>query len=174
MMPLLTVWTLAAAHAFTEPQTGGRVEAGVGLGLSGAPVRPAFGGHLHLGWFSGKFDPDFALGRYWEFGVTGRIDTRFDGSARLAPMVEVRRGTDLVVAGVAPFLAAGPLVVTGDDAAVGWTARAGVGIAYRAHRFRSVMLRLEAGADVVAGRPSFAGGVLLGVAFGRPFRDLSD
>lgn len=174
MTALLTVWTLASAFAITEPQTGGRVELGAGLGLSGGPVQPAFGGHLHLALFRGQFDKAFSIGQYWEAGVTGRVDTRFDGTARIAPMVELRRGTDVVVASASPFLAGGPLVVTGPDAAVGWTARGGLATTYRAHRFRGLVLRLEAGADVVQGRATFAGGVILGLSLGRPFRDLSD
>lgn len=173
MNALITMWALSTASAFTEPAAGARLEVGIGLGLADAPVQPAFGGYVHVGWFRGQFDDAFSLGRYWELGLTGRLDTRLEG-ARIAPMVELRRGTDLVVASVSPFVAGGPLVVVGGAPAVGYTARAGLNATYRMHRFRGVVLRLEAGADVVGGAPSFAGGVLVGVSLGRPFRAIDD
>jgi hypothetical protein len=152
-----------AALALTSPQSGPGVEVTAGLGLADAPVSARLGAAVSAGWWFGHYDDQYSLGRYTWIGPTVRAEV-LPGDLRVAPMLELRRGIDLVVAGVAPFVAGGPLLA-GD--ALGGTARAGVVAKFRRTRHLGFVLRLEAGADFLGGA-TFSGGALLGVAFSRP------
>ena len=104
-----------------------------------------------------------------DLGATsGRVMIGRVGDGAVTPMLEVRRGVELFVAGVAPSVGVGPTI--GFDGAVGVTARAGLNVKLRRTRVTGISLRLEAGADFVDDDPpvGFAGGVLLGVAWMRP------
>jgi hypothetical protein len=173
MLPVLLA-CLLPAHALTSHQTGPSLDLGAGLGLRGAPLRPAVGGDLALGWWLGTFDDQFAFGRYWLLQGVGRVDWRPDALA-LTPMLELRRGVDILVAGLSWGLGGGAVLVFPTDTEApppGWTARASMAGRFRRTRALSLTLRLEAGADVVGGTPSFAGGTLLGASFLRPARNI--
>ncbi len=171
MLPVLLA-SLQPAHALTSHQSGPSLDLGAGLGLRGAPVRPAVGADLALGWWAGTFDDQFAFGRYWLVQGVGRVDWRSDALV-VTPMLELRRGIDILVAGLSWGVGGGAVVVLpaeGEAPPLGWTARGSVAGRFRRSRSLSLTLRVEAGADVLGGTPSFAGGALLGVSFLRPAR----
>jgi hypothetical protein len=178
-MPALLSLLVPSALALTSHQSGPSLDLAAGLGLRGAPsspsggptpLRPAVGGDLSLGWWVGTYDDQYAFGKYWWIGASGRVDWRPEALG-ITPMLEVRRGLELFVAGIAPFVAGGPtLSVVSDGASVpvGLSARAGAMAKFRRTRFVGISLRVEAGADVVRAKPGFAGGVLFGVSWARP------
>ncbi len=159
------------ASALTTHLSAVGVDLAAGLGWGGAPLRPAAGGVVSVGWFRGQFDDQFSFGRYWWLGPTARLDTDF-GTWRVAPTLELRRGLDLLVAGVSYGLTAGPVLAPG--AAPGWTARA-VGVA-RLRRTRSFSFtsRLELGVDGRGPSVGFAGGLSLGCTVAAPLRPLTE
>jgi hypothetical protein len=164
---LLALVPLTAAALTTHLSAVG-VDVTGGLGVQAPPVRATGGGVVALGWFRGQFDDQFSFGRYWWVGPTGRVDVGIDGW-RVTPMVELRRGLDLLVAGVS-YGVAGGAVVTPEG--TGWTAR-GVGIGrFRRTRALSFTSRLEAGVDGVGGAVGFAGGLTVGVTLASPLRAL--
>ncbi|MBX2798213.1 MAG: hypothetical protein KTR31_11100 [Myxococcales bacterium] len=171
MTALLMIATWGTqAHALSTRQSGPGFDLAAGLGMGGAPVRAGLGGQLSAGWWTGRYDEAYALGRYWWVGVTGRVDTPFDG-ATVAPMLEIRRGVEVLVGGLHGFVSGGPVqfvVSEGPAPALGWTARAGVAGKFRRSRFVGLTLRLEGGANVVAGKPSAVVGVLVGLSYARP------
>jgi hypothetical protein len=168
----LLALTLSEALALTSRQGGPAVDLGVGLGV-GAPFQPRLGGHLGLGWWVGTYDDQYAFGKYWAFGPSVRFDL-VPGTWSAAPMFEIRRGVELIVVGVAPFVAGGPVLasVEGAEPALGWTARTGVNLKLRRTRFWGLTARLELGAEGVGGNVGFAGGLLLGGAFARPAHEI--
>ena len=179
---MLTLIVLAtAAHAqFAEKMTGPYVDVAGGLALADAPIAAGPGWMGGLGWWFGRYDEAYAIGRYVSIGATLRQDwvhlAKPRGpTVRTAPLLELRKGNDLIVGGVSAFVAGGPVFVAsptgpGDKDAgfdLDYTARAGVGAEFRRHRFWGLTLRLEGGADIgdqVSGQFS----VLLGVQFSRP------
>ncbi len=166
------LWSLAAspALALTAVQNGPGVDLAAGLGLGGRPVGAHVGAQLSLGWWSGTYDDQYAFGRYWWVGPTGRVDWRED-ALRVAPLLEVRRGIELIVVGLSVGAAGGPLIrVDGveDATDVGWTARALGQVKLRRSRFWGFSLRLEAGVDGFGDQVGFTGAVLLGGSFARP------
>lgn len=169
-MLAVLIATSLPAHALTSHQSGPTLDLGAGLGLRGAPLQPAVGGDLCLGWWAGTFDDQFSFGRYWQVQAVGRVDWHPDALG-LTPMLEVRRGLDIIVAGLSWGVGGGAVLVLpteGDAPPVGFTGRASVVGKFRRTRFLALTARLEAGADVVAGTPSFGGGFLVGVSFMRP------
>lgn len=165
----------APAQALTSHQGGPALDLAAGLGMGGRPLKPAVGGQLSLGWWAGTYDDQYAFGRYWWIGPTARVDWNPDALA-ITPMLELRRGLELFVAGVAPFLAGGvTLSIPAEGAAppLGWTARGGVQLKLRRTRFFGLSLRLEGGADGVGDAVGFAGGALLGVSWARPARAIT-
>lgn len=154
------------ASALTTHQSALGVDLTVGGALSGAPPRPAGDGTLALGWFRGPFDDDLSFGRYWWLGPTARVELGASG-LRAAPTLELRRGVDLLVGGVSAGVSAG--AVFGPHAP-GLAARVvGVG-KFRRTRTLSFTGRLELGADLIAGEPSFAGALGVGLSLARPLR----
>jgi hypothetical protein len=162
-MSCLLWWWSVPSFALTSRQHGPALDLGVGLGVGAAPARPMLGIAASAGWWVGTYDDEYAFGRYWALGPTVRVD--LGRGARVAPTLELRRGLELFVAGVAPFVAVGP-VLTGDG--VGATARIGLNGKLRRTRSVGLTVRFEGGADWVAGAPSFTGGLLLGGAWARP------
>lgn len=163
-----------AALALTSRQGGPSLDLAAGVGMRGAPLRPGVGGQLSLGWWVGTYDDQYAFGKYWMFGPTGRVDW-LPGAHALAvtPMFELRRGIELFVVGLAPFVAGGVTTSAaldgGPAAPIGWTARGGLQVKFRRSRFWGLSLRVEAGADGLGGgKYGFAGGVLIGPTFARP------
>ncbi|MBT3224528.1 MAG: hypothetical protein HN348_36130 [Proteobacteria bacterium] len=154
------------AHALAEPKSGPYVDLGVGLGAGDAPFAAGLGWQAGFGWWVGPYDRSYAFGRFWSIGATLRQDW-IKNSLHTAPLLEVRRGMDLFVAGGHIFFAGGPTVV---GKSVGPTARVGIGAKFRRHRFWGLTLRLEGGASYVDKVPSGQMGVLLGGSFARPIQ----
>ncbi|HHO53482.1 MAG TPA: hypothetical protein ENK18_22075 [Deltaproteobacteria bacterium] len=168
MLALLLLLCTTPASALSSRQAGPALDLAAGLGLSGAPVRAALGGQLSAGWWFGTYDDAYALGRYWWIGPTGRVDLHGERIA-IASMLEIRRGLDVIVAGLNLFVAGGVVSTLAEPAPpLGYTGRAGLMARYRFHRYWGLTLRLEGGADLIDARISPAIGILLGVAFARP------
>jgi hypothetical protein len=163
MLPL--AFLSCTASALTSHQSGPLLDLGAGIGLRDTPIAPSFAGELSFGWWLGLYDDQYAFGRYWAVVGTGRFDAG-DGLA-LTPTLEVRRGLDLIVAGLYGGLSGGAVLDLGGDSP-GWTARGSIGAKLRRSRFLGLTLRLEAGVDGREGELGFAGGALLGVGFARP------
>lgn len=169
MLALALIFALTSpAEALTMQQSGPYVDAGAGLGLGNGPLDAGVGWGAGVGWWAGRYDDAYAVGRYWGAGAMVRQDW-IGGTLRTAPMLEVRRGLDLVVLGWHGFLAGGPLVVSrSGDSVVGGTGRVGIGAEFRRTRYLGLTLRLEGGADFGGGNVAAAGAALLGVQFSRP------
>ena len=175
----------AWAH-FAEPMNGPYVDLAGGLGMGGRPIAPGPGWMGSFGWWFGRYDSAYAIGRYTSIGVNVRQDRLMVDSPhppapgrtskapvsalRTAPMLELRKGNDLIVAGLFAFLGGGPLLTAVEgETTVSATARAGVGGEFRRTRYLGFTLRLEGGADF----GDEVGGVFaaqLGVQFSRPAR----
>lgn len=167
------------AHALAEPQVGPLVEVVGGFGAGGAPFHPGFGAAATVHLWAGRYDDQYAIGRYWSVGPTFRADYTLATSTtpaalRLAPLFEVRRGLELIVVGLNGFVGGGPLFVAPDDGelTLGATARAGLGLEYRRSRFWGVAVRLEGGADFVGDSVGAVAGALVGFQFSRPAREM--
>lgn len=170
-MLALALLLASPAQALTSHQSGPALDLAAGLGLGGAPLRASVGGEVSLGWWLGVYDDQYAFGRYWWLGATGHVDWRPDALA-IVPMVEVRRGLELIVAGLY-IGAGGGLVLVPEVPEPGWTGRLSVGAKFRRSRFFGLTLRLEGGVDVRGDAVGFGGGALLGVAFARPARAIT-
>lgn len=155
--------TALAASGLADQRAGAWVDAHAGLGLAGAPAAVGFGSDASVGVWSGRYDPDYALGRYVGVGVGVRTGPR----GHLAGLLEVRRGVDLLIMGLHGF------------GAVGWDlgldaplAEVGFGVKARVRptgRFVGWELRVRAGAEF-ADQVRPVGGVTLGAAFAGPWR----
>jgi len=171
---MLLLLTADPAHAITQTQAGPYVELGIGGGGGGTPVVGRVGGHGSVGLWRGTYDDAYSFGRYWSLGLTTRVDVDLTSTTpSLAPMLEIRRGLDVFVANVAPFVAGGPLVVLPETgAALGGTARGGIALKWRRHRFWGMTVRAEGGIDALAGQiePTFS--VCIGAGFARPARQM--
>lgn len=166
MLVLAASLAVPSAHALQRRQAGPTLELGVGPAMAARPVGFAGAGQLSLGWWVGPYDDDYALGRFWAVAVTGRVDVLpRDGSLRVAPLLEIRRGMDLIVLAPHAFVAGGP-VLTGDT--LGWTARAGGGLKFRRTKTFGFTGRLEAGMDGVGAALSPVVGLTLGVGWSTP------
>ncbi len=168
MLALLLLLSTRPAAALSGPQAGPSLDLAAGLGLSGAPVRAGLGAQLSAGWWFGTYDDAYAIGKYWWIGPTGRVDVQ-GGRIAIAPMLEVRRGIEVIVAGLNLFAAGGVVQTLADPAPpLGGTGRLGLMGKFRRHRYWGLTLRLEGGVDVIGSQVSPAFGTLLGVAFARP------
>jgi hypothetical protein len=167
----------AMAHAqFAEKTTGPYVDVAGGLGMGDAPMAAGPGWMGAAGWWFGRYDEAYAIGRYISIGATVRQDwvhlSQKSATVRTAPMLELRRGNDLIVAGLSGFVAGGPVIVqTARQRTVNYTARAGIGAEFRRHRFWGLTLRLEGGADIGDG-VSGVFSTLIGGQFSRPARSV--
>lgn len=166
---------LASAQTrLARPQAGPALDVAAGIGWAGRGQPVDVAGVLSFGGWAGRYDDDFAIGRHWWFGATGRVRARA-ARTEIAPMIEIRRGIDLLVAGVQFFVAGG---VVGDVArstevparALGGTVNAGLITRYRRTRHVSLLLRLEGGVDIVEGQVSPGLGAALGIGWARPGR----
>jgi len=167
---LMLCMSAAFASSLARSRAGPAIDVAAGIGWSGSPDPVAVAGSLSAGAWFGRYDDDFAIGRHWWLGATGRVRGRA-GRVELAPMLEVRRGIDLLVAGVQGFVAGGVVVdVAGAEEArpVGFTAIGGLVTRYRRTRHVSALLRLEGGVDVVDGRVTPVVGATVGVGWARP------
>ncbi len=166
---LVLLLNVAPAHAITEDSSGPYVEVSAGLGLSEKPLTASPGWAGSAGWWFGPYDKAYSIGRFTGVGATVRQDLSSAG-LRTVPMLEVRRGLDLIVANAHGFLGGGPVLLANSRHPPGIAARAGFGARFRFHRFWGVGLRLEAGADVTGGQVAGAGAALLSLAWTRPNR----
>ena len=144
--------------------------ASVGLDPVDLEVGVPVGGTLGLGWWKGRYDDAYALGRFASLGV----DTRFDyvqGGLRATPLLEVRRGYDLFV--VKPWFGAALGAEVGPAGAAPQL-RATGGVKWRFNRYLGVNARLGAGAALVDGAPEARVGLAFAVDWSRPFRDPED
>ena len=180
MFSLLAALLLpTTSYAITDRHGGPVLDLGAGFALGDAPAVPQLGLQASLLWWTGEYDEAYAFGRYWAVGVTGRVDWR-KNSWRVMPMLEVRNGMDLFVAGVHGFGAVGPLLsntqldVEADSVGkLGVAARAGIGLKLRRSRFVGINLRLEGGADYLpSGKVGGAFGALIGFGYARPLGEV--
>jgi hypothetical protein len=153
------------AHALTNPMAGMYVDLAGSGELSGSPIVGDAGGQLSLGWWRGRYDDSYAIGRFWSLGAAYRAG--FAHGMRHTALAEVRRGVDLLV--VTPYVAliGGAVLAPGGVAPI---AQLGLGGKFRTSRFYSLSLRLDGGVIVAGGRVGPQLGARLGVAFSRPFR----
>ncbi|MEM6930257.1 MAG: hypothetical protein AAF602_25175, partial [Myxococcota bacterium] len=107
---VLWIASVALGASLSRPQAGPALDVGGGIGWSGEPV--AVAAQLSAGGWFGRYDDDFAIGRHWWFGATGRLRAR-SARVEIAPMIEIRRGIDLLVAGVQGFVAGGVVLDVG-------------------------------------------------------------
>lgn len=178
MIPLLlSLVTISPTWALTTRQNGPWFDAGVGFAAGDAPLAAGIGWQAGAGWWTGRYDDAFAIGRHWAAGLVLRQDW-VDGESRTAPMLELRRGVDLLALGWQLFVAGGPLLVSDgfpfDDPEVGATGRVGVGLVWRRTPSLGLTLRLEAGADFWDDQVGAVTAVMLGGRFARPLRRNSD
>jgi hypothetical protein len=169
---LILLATVADA-AITDHRSGAYVDLAGGLGYTGRARGPALGDpprsapaaalDMAVGGWWGVYDDDLSLGRYWGAGV--RVEEDVDGpDVSLRPMVELRRGMDLIVVGVHGYAALGPVFSNpGAEDDTGLAARIGGGLELRRTPVLGIELRLEGGADLIDGTVQPAGSLLLGV-----------
>lgn len=154
----------SSAWALQSTQSGPLLELGFGGGLAGTTGVGA--AQLTTGWWRGRYDDDYALGRFTGFVVTQRIDLGRD-TFRYSPMAEIRRSVDLFV--LAPWYgaSAGPLIA---NDTVGVAVRAAGGLKFRRSRKSGFTARLAAGVDVLDGQVHPAVALTLGVGWSSPIR----
>ena len=176
--PLFIVLSAVAHAQFAENMSGPYIDVAGGLGMGDAPMLAGPGWMGGFGWWFGRYDSAYAIGRYTSIGVNVRQELiHFDPAKgappltlRTAPLLELRKGNDLIVGGVSVFLAGGPLLATNTNGmTVDYTARGGFGAEFRRHRFWGLTLRLEGGVDI-GDQVSGVFSTLLGVQFSRPAR----
>lgn len=156
-----------AAFALADPMAGMYAEVAGSAELHGTPIAGDVGGQVGLGWWSGRYDDNFAFGRFWSVGGAYRLGAL--GGLRHTALLEVRRGADLLVATPYVALVGGAGLAPGGVAPI---AQLGVGGRFRTSRFYSLSLRLDAGASFSAAGVAPLLGTRLGVTFARPFRKL--
>jgi hypothetical protein len=152
-LPSLLLLALpCTAAAITSPQHGIYVAAGGGAAVDiAAPSAAGPAWDLSVGWWIGRYDEVYALGRFTGLGITVRQDWERD-ALRTAPAVEVRRGTDVLVVAYHAFLSVGPVLTSG---ATGVEGLVGAAVKYRFQPHLGVGLRLGAGVawvDTVSAR----------------------
>lgn len=168
MRTLLLLVLLAAptASAFTEPDSGGWVGASSGLAIdSHAPFGAGLGWQATAGLWFGKHDAVYAFGKYTGVGVTLR-QAYLRGDLITEPMLELRRGADIVVVTTQLFLSGGPQIRAGQ---VGATFLGGAGIKYRITPQFGLVLRAEVGTSVQQGSWGFRSNAVFGVEFAAPW-----
>jgi hypothetical protein len=155
------------AHALTTNRSGYGIELAGGATLALPPVSGGGSASVGAHWWFGPYDDSYAIGRYWAIGTTDRVDFGPAGLS-LAPMLELRRGTDLIVLGMWSGLAGGPLIALGDDTVIGATGRFIAGAEFRRSRFWGFTGRIELGADMLGDTVVGVGSLQLGLQFSRP------
>lgn len=168
---VLAVLAGTPAYALTTNQSGPLLDVAAGLGVGAAPIAPGPSWLLGFGWWFGPYDDSYALGRYVALGVVARQEL-IGGTLRTAPLLELSRGIDVIVAGGNFGIGGGPVLtvdLAGDaGTAIGAAGRLHVGGEFRRSRFWGFTARLEGGADYVEGTISGAGSLLIGFQFSRP------
>jgi len=140
---LLLLALPCSAAAMTSARQGIYAATGGGVVFdSAAPVAVGPTWNLSAGWWAGRYDEVYALGRFTGLGITLRQGWE-RGALRTAPALEVRRGTDVLVIAYHAFLSVGPVFASG---AVGVEGLLGAGVKYRFRPHLGVGLRLGAGA----------------------------
>ena len=162
----LLACSASTAHAFTEPDSGGWFGVGGGLALGGSsPLSAGAGWQGTAGLWFGKHDAVYAFGKYTGIGVTVRQSLLGD-ALQTEPMLELRRGADIVVVTTQLFVSGGPLLREGG---VGATMLAGGGVKYRVTPYFGIVARLEADASVFEGSWGFRGNVVAGLEYAGPW-----
>jgi len=156
------------AQALVSDRSGPVFDLAAGAGFDAPPVAGGVSGLVGFGWWVGPYDDSYAIGRFWSVGGVARVASR-PGGLRATPLLEVRRGVDLIVASWHGFLSAGPMIQASDgQSVVGASVRTGFGAEFRTSRFWGLTLRVEAGPDYVGDVFSFGSAMLLGFQFSRP------
>lgn len=170
MLALFLLLSTALGNGLSSHRIGLSLDAGVGGNIDTARVQPAVAGLAHIGLWTGKYDDAYSLGRYWSAGPTLRVDWRPD-ALRLAPMLEVRRGVDILLLGGHLFIAGGALSFhpeEGPASPIGWTARTGLGVKLRRHAHWGWIGRFEVGLDQLDGQTAATLALIVGGSFARP------
>jgi hypothetical protein len=164
-----------AASGMTVDQSGPYVDVAAGLGAGGIPFQPGVGWLGGFGWWFGPYDPAYSFGRFVGIGTTVRQDW-IGGQIGTAPMLEFRKGFDVIVAGGHFFLGAGPVLAPVPKAglATGLTGRTGVGGRFRRTRYWSLTVRVEGGVNYLGGQVSPTAAFLLGGQFARPATEMEE
>lgn len=164
LLPLLFV--ASNAFAFTEPDSGAWLGAGGGLAIdSHSPFGIGPGWQLSGGFWFGKHDNAYAIGKYTGIGVTAR-QSLLRGELVTEPMLEVRYGADIVVVTTQLFASVGPQFRAGD---VGVSALVGGGLKYRMTARFGITGRLGVGASFIDGTPGFRSDLTFGVEWASPW-----
>lgn len=164
MSSLFLLFLALPAHALQSRTSGPLVEVGLGGGYT--HPRGAGSAHASLGWWVGRYDDEYALGRFTAVLATPRVDLTADGAA-FTGLMEVRRSIDLFVLAPHALLAAGPVL---RDDQVGLALRAGGGLKFRRTPHLGFVARLEAGADLLGGRVVPVAVATVGVGWSAPRR----
>ena len=163
---LLAMFAASPALAFTEPDSGGWVGAAGGLTVdANADLAAGLGWQATAGLWFGKHDAVYAFGKYTGVGVTLR-QAYLQGDLVTEPMIEFRRGADIVVVTTQLFISGGPAFRNGE---VGATFLTGAGAKYRITPHFGITGRLELGTSVLAGTWGFRGNVVVGVEMAGPW-----
>lgn len=156
-----------ALGAISVPRQGFYVDAGAGGMLGDVPLAAGLGWQGGIGAWWGRYDDEYALGRFTSVGVGARGGV-WEG-APLAIVAEARKGTDIFVIGWHGFLAGG---ATFGDEGLGAVAEAGVGVKGR-FRFSGPLvgyqLRVHGGATLGAEGVGALALLTLGVEIAAPF-----
>lgn len=163
---LVIATTIPDAWALSQPMNGIQIDLAAGAGGGGTPLTTGVGWQASASYWSGNYDSVYSLGRFWGIGATLRQDYTAQG-LRTAPMLEVRRGMDLIVVGITGHFSIGPVL---DAGGLGGTIRAGLSTKLRRHAYWGLTLRLEGGVELFEDRVGGQFGILLGGSFARPFQ----
>ncbi len=136
------------------------------VGLDTTPLDVPLGGAFGASWWFGKYDETYALGRWNSLGVVGRLETVGD-DLRITPMLEFRKGYDLLVLKPWFSIAAGTEL---GAARLAPELRIGTGVKLRRSRFMGVSGRLDGGVALLDGEPVGRFGILLGFDWAAPFK----
>lgn len=150
-------------------------QAGINIGLSGSidmgssnrPVEftAAPGVEIPITFWHGKYDPSFALGRYWGVGVAPRVHWHADG-VRFGVPLHIERGTDLIALSLRFHGDVGPTwAFRNSGSSIGAMARVGATVKYRRNKNMGPTLTLQLGGDYMNNEFNPRGEILLGFDF---------
>ncbi|MFT6142921.1 MAG: hypothetical protein ACJAZO_000083 [Myxococcota bacterium] len=166
ILPFLALFVAVDAAAITEPDSGGWIGAATGLAIdTKADLGVGLGWQATAGLWFGKHDGVYAFGKYTGIGVTVR-QAYLSGNLVTEPMLELRRGADIVVVTTQLFVSGGPQIAYGE---VGAVLLAGGGIKYRMSPQFGIVVRAELGVSVLAGSWAFRNNIVAGVEFAAPW-----
>jgi hypothetical protein len=162
----LTLFVAVDASAMTEPDSGGWIGASTGLAIdTKTDLGVGLGWQATAGLWFGKHDAVYAFGKYTGIGVTVR-QAYLGGNLVTEPMLELRRGADIVVVTTQLFISGGPQIAMDE---IGAVVVAGGGIKYRMTPQFGIVVRAELGASVLAGSWAFRNNIVAGVEFAAPW-----